>query len=81
LVLLAILMGLRHPGKTPSIGMVYIPGGTFMMGREASPDRAERPAHYVTVAPFYLDKTPVTDADYAEFMQATLDMAGGDLSG
>ena len=70
-VLLAILVGLRHPGKTPSVGMVYIPGGTFMMGRENSPDRAERPAHYVTVAPFYLDKTPVTNADYAEFMQAT----------
>jgi eukaryotic-like serine/threonine-protein kinase len=44
--------------------MVAIPGGTFVMGRDSAPDREETPAHSVTLGPFYLGKTPVSQGDY-----------------
>jgi formylglycine-generating enzyme required for sulfatase activity len=55
---------------TPPHGMVYVRGGTFMMGRDQGDD-AERPAHQVTVAPFYIDLYEVTNEDYEKFLQAT----------
>jgi serine/threonine-protein kinase len=54
----------------PPPGMVYIPGGTFKMGRESG-DVYEGPPHDVTVKPYFLDKTEVTNKQYAEFVQAT----------
>ena len=58
--------------KTPA---VLIPGGVFMMGRndvsESSNDYNQFPAHSVSVKSFYLDKTEVTNAEYAEFVRAT----------
>ena len=59
------------PGPTPSApsGMVYIPGGTFTMGRDNAPNPEKTPAHSVTVAPFYIDKEPVTQAQYSGFLQ------------
>jgi iron(II)-dependent oxidoreductase len=45
--------------------------GTFLMGTSDHPwayDN-ERPAHDVTVAPFAMDPTPVTVADYLEFVE------------
>jgi formylglycine-generating enzyme required for sulfatase activity len=62
---------------TPPVGMVYIPSGTFMMGRDNAPDPEETPAHPVTVAPFYLDKQPVTQARYSGFLQKTKGEAPG----
>jgi formylglycine-generating enzyme len=58
------------PGPAPE-GMVWIPGGTFWMGCEdcEMPDAA--PAHLVTVDGFWMDKTPVTNAEFAKFVQAT----------
>jgi iron(II)-dependent oxidoreductase len=51
---------------------VLIPGGPFTMG--TSDDRwaldNERPAHTVDVAPFFIDTTPVTCGEYAEFIAA-----------
>ena len=49
---------------------VLIPGGPFTMGTSTEPWALdnERPAHQVTVAGFYLDTTPVTNAAYAEFI-------------
>jgi iron(II)-dependent oxidoreductase len=47
-----------------------LPGGTFVMGTDAEPwayDN-ERPAHEVTLRPFRIDRTPVTNARYAEFV-------------
>jgi formylglycine-generating enzyme required for sulfatase activity/serine/threonine protein kinase len=58
------------PKTTIPTGMVYIPGGTFQMGRDSG-DAYEGPVHTVTVKPFYLDKTEVTNKQYAEFVQAT----------
>jgi iron(II)-dependent oxidoreductase len=49
---------------------VFIPGGPFTMGTstEAWALDNERPAHTVTLPPFYLDTTPVTNAAYQEFL-------------
>jgi formylglycine-generating enzyme required for sulfatase activity len=50
-------------------GMVLIPGGTFQMGREGGDD-FERPVRVVTVRPFLLDRTEVTNLAYRQFVVA-----------
>lgn len=58
------------PGEPPSAGMVWIPGGTFRMGsNEHYPEEA--PVHTVQVDGFWMDKTPVTNAEFARFVEAT----------
>jgi formylglycine-generating enzyme required for sulfatase activity len=49
--------------KTDTLTMVFIKGGTFMMGSSAG-DPDEQPVHEVTVSGFYMDKTEVTQAEY-----------------
>jgi formylglycine-generating enzyme required for sulfatase activity/serine/threonine protein kinase len=56
------------PGETIKADMVQIPGGTFQMGRNEGPLQ-ETPAHTITVTPFFMDKTEVTNAEYAEFIR------------
>src|SRR5262249_40579891 len=51
-------------------GMVFVPGGTFEMGRDNG-DEFERPAHTVKVKPFFLDRTEVTNEEYHRFVAAT----------
>src|SRR5437763_762057 len=52
--------------------MVQIPGGTFMMGRNLSKkDDLQSPAHSLAVQPFFMDRTEVTNAEYADFVQQT----------
>jgi serine/threonine-protein kinase len=63
--------GFETKPPTPPARMVAIPSGSFTMGREHAQDSEETPAHSVTVASFYLDKTPVTNAQYAQFVRAT----------
>jgi formylglycine-generating enzyme required for sulfatase activity len=48
--------------------LVEIPGGTFQMGRNDGPFQ-ERPVHSVTVPKFFMDRTEVTNAEYALFVQ------------
>jgi formylglycine-generating enzyme required for sulfatase activity len=62
--------GATSTSAVPAREMVFIAGGTFQMGRNDGPPE-EAPAHSVTVKPFYIDKTEVTNAEYAEFVQAT----------
>jgi len=69
--LLALLAGCGPKDQAPA-GMVLIPGGEFNMGSEASfafPN--EKPVHRVKVAPFFLDVHPVTNAEFAKFVEAT----------
>ena len=50
--------------------MVFIEGGAFEMGTSIEPwafDN-ERPAHTVEVDPFWIDTTPVTNAEYIRFI-------------
>jgi formylglycine-generating enzyme required for sulfatase activity len=49
--------------------MVFIKGGTFTMGSDLGP--VAKPAHRVTVLSFYIDRTEVTNAEYAAFVKAT----------
>ena len=50
--------------------MVRIPGGTFRMGSDKHyPEEA--PAHRVTVDAFWMDRTPVTNRQFKEFVNAT----------
>ncbi len=70
------------PVTKPPAGMVFIPGGEFSMGSE-DPSvkevcggghehmRDARPIHRVYVAPFWMDKTEVTNAEFRKFVQAT----------
>ncbi|MGH7101120.1 MAG: SUMF1/EgtB/PvdO family nonheme iron enzyme [Acetobacteraceae bacterium] len=50
--------------------MVQVPGGTFRMGSDRHyPEEA--PSHSVTVGGFWIDLTPVTTGQFAEFVRAT----------
>ena len=54
----------------PATDMVRIPGGTFRMGSDKHyPEEA--PAHRVTVEEFWIDRTPVTNRQFREFVNAT----------
>lgn len=57
---------------TSHAGMMYIPGGIFRMGGDndqASED--EFPKHSVTLSPFWMDATEVTNAGFGQFVKAT----------
>jgi len=51
-------------------GMVWVEGGTFMMGAEGTYFE-EGPAHEETVAGFWIDQHEVTNRQFAEFVDAT----------
>jgi formylglycine-generating enzyme required for sulfatase activity len=51
---------------TPA-GMVFVPAGAFSMGSDESAE--EKPPHSVWLNSFYLDRTPVTNAQFAPFWE------------
>lgn len=56
--------------ETAPEGMLLVKGGTFEMGAREGGEGDERPAHDVTIASFWLDKTEVTQAAYEECVAA-----------
>lgn len=54
-------------------GMIWIPGGEFIMGTDTDPQRRsdESPAHTVRLDGYWIDITEVTNADFAAFVKAT----------
>ena len=69
----------QAPQPAPA-GMVWIPGGEFSMGANDPPDmnavgmqatEDARPIHRVYVDGFFMDKTDVTNAEFAKFVKAT----------
>jgi formylglycine-generating enzyme len=50
--------------------MIWIPGGTFCMGSERH-YAEEVPVHRVAVDGFRIDRTPVTNRRFKEFVRAT----------
>lgn len=65
----------EKPGaiETP-VGMVWIPGGTFIQGAVANDSMAmnnEKPAQGVALDGFFMDKTEVTNAKFIEFVDET----------
>lgn len=60
------------PHVEPPPGMVWIPGGEFIMGTdEADAYEHERPAHRVRVSGFWMDATEVTNEQFKKFVDAT----------
>jgi sulfatase modifying factor 1 len=57
------------PGPAPD-GIVWVPGGEFWMGTDDGPED-ERPRHKVYVDGFWMDRTEVTNAQFAKFVKAT----------
>lgn len=67
------LVGVTQKSKWHSkkpLGMTLIPGGSFIMGKQ-SEDIAgslNAPTRTVTVRPFYMDETEITNSEYKEFV-------------
>ncbi len=57
-----------NPGSAPP-GMVWIPGGRFWMGTNHMEDA--QPIHQVEVNGFWMDRTDVTNREFAGFVKAT----------
>src|SRR5438105_4347553 len=58
-------------GEPPSRpDMVWLEGGSFTMGSDHHYPE-EGPAHRETVGAFWTDRTPVTNRDFAKFIEAT----------
>jgi formylglycine-generating enzyme required for sulfatase activity len=58
------------PAAAPE-GMVWIPGGTFWMGCENCGMPDALPSHLVSVDGFWMDRAPVTNAEFQRFVKAT----------
>jgi formylglycine-generating enzyme required for sulfatase activity len=66
----SVVAGAAAEGRDVSTAdMVYLEGGSFLMGNSASPDEA--PEFEETVEPFFMDIHPVTTGEYAQFLAAT----------
>jgi formylglycine-generating enzyme required for sulfatase activity len=52
------------------VEQVFVSTGSFMMGNEDG-DNDQRPVHEVAIDAFWLDRTEVTNAQFAEFVAAT----------
>jgi sulfatase modifying factor 1 len=60
----------RLAANAVPVGMVFIPDGTFRMGSDSHyPEEA--PVHRGTVDPLVIDRTPVTNRQFKEFVWAT----------
>lgn len=59
------------PPVQPPPGMAWIPPGRFAMGSDFPPFDDARPIHTVELAGFYIDRGPVTNAQFAGFVRAT----------
>jgi formylglycine-generating enzyme required for sulfatase activity len=68
-----VLKALTPPEFEPE--MVLIPAGEFLMGSDPNVDKTarddEQPQHTLYLPDYYLAKTPVTNAQYVAFVQAT----------
>ncbi len=58
------------PRVAAAVEMIALDGGSFLMGSQEH-YREEGPVRRVTVGPFRISKTEITNADFAEFVAAT----------
>uniref|UniRef100_F6SHM5 Inactive C-alpha-formylglycine-generating enzyme 2 n=1 Tax=Ornithorhynchus anatinus TaxID=9258 RepID=F6SHM5_ORNAN len=69
-LLLLLLLGPRPGPGQEADGTVRLPGGTFRMGTDSPDGRdGEGPSRTVTVRPFAVDRFPVTNRDFREFVR------------
>ena len=72
--------------EAKSVGMVFIPGGTFSRGSDPNsdpaPDFDEQPAQAIFLSSYWIDRTEVTNADYHRCMEAgpCTSHLGGDIN-
>ena len=50
---------------------IFIQGGEFTMGRNEGEHEDQRPEHVVELSSFYVGRTPVTNAQFVEFLNET----------
>jgi formylglycine-generating enzyme required for sulfatase activity len=62
--------GSRRLSAKDGAWMVFVPEGRFWMGSDAGPEY-EQPSHSVWVDAFWMDRTEVTNAQYAAFVRET----------
>jgi len=55
---------------SPDRGMILVPGGKFLMGTDHVKCESN-PLHTVFIKPFYIDKYPVTNLQYSDFVLST----------
>src|SRR3954470_18310596 len=60
----------NNPPGPPPEGMVWVPGGEFWRGTDGGPED-KQPRHKVYVDGFWMDRTEVTNAQFAKFVKAT----------
>jgi formylglycine-generating enzyme required for sulfatase activity len=70
--LVLVLLFMSSFANAAQSDMVRLAGGSFTMGRDDGP-ADERPAHTLVLQPFWIDRRPVTNAEFAAF----LEMVGG----
>jgi iron(II)-dependent oxidoreductase len=58
------------PATVPSLELIAVPGGDFLMGCETGRDE-EQPVHRVWVDEFLLSVYPVRNRDYRAYLEAT----------
>lgn len=64
-------VAIEAPGPAPD-GMVWIPGGVFLMGGDGPhAEPVERPVHAVVIDGVYMDVRPITNARFRVFVEAT----------
>jgi formylglycine-generating enzyme required for sulfatase activity len=62
----------QSDGKNAPLGMVWVPGGEFLMGSDHKKAQAnERPVHRVKVNGFWMDSTHVTNDQFSQFVKET----------
>jgi formylglycine-generating enzyme required for sulfatase activity len=64
-------VGDAEPPEPAPKGMLWIPPGKFSMGSAYEPFGDARPIHSVELDGFWLDETPVTNRQFAAFVQDT----------
>jgi len=64
------LATLAVPRGADGDGIMLVPAGAFWMGRDGGPPE-EAPLHRVFVTDFWIERQPVTNAEFAAFLDAT----------
>jgi sulfatase modifying factor 1 len=64
-----LMRGSMPPNTTDRMAQVVV--GTFLMGSVGSALPGGAPVHRVTVASFWIDRTPVTNRQFRKFVMAT----------
>lgn len=69
IVSLAFIAPASAAAAINGVEMLKIPAGTFLMGRDDGPDD-ERPQHRIDLPGFFVDRLPITNAQFAQFLNA-----------